>query len=41
MEYARKSMDEIEIIGPEGRNDYRKLNSYPSKVSARCIFYRC
>lgn len=36
MEYARKSMDEIEIIGPEGRNDYRKLNSYPSKVSARC-----
>lgn len=38
MEYARKSMDEIEIIGPEGRNDYRKLNSYPSKVSARCIF---
>jgi hypothetical protein len=35
MEYARKSMDEIEIIGPEGRNDYRKLNSYPSKVSTR------
>ena len=39
MEYARKSMDEIEIIGPEGRNDYRKLNSYPSKVSARCSLF--
>lgn len=34
MEYARKSMDEIECIGPESRNDYRKLNSYPSKVCA-------
>jgi hypothetical protein len=47
MEYARKSMDEIEIIGPEGRNDYRKLNSYPSKVrtspgrSARKVARAC
>lgn len=32
MEFARKSMDEVEIIGNEGRGDYRKLNSYPSKV---------
>lgn len=38
MEFARRSMDEVEIIGNEGKGDYRKLNSYPSKVIA-CHFF--
>ena len=32
LEFSRKSMDEVEIIGDESQHDYRKLNSYPSKV---------
>ena len=33
LEFSRKSMDEVEIIGDESGTDFRKLNSYPSKVT--------
>jgi len=40
LEFARKSMDEVEIIGGETSHDYRKLNSYPSKVR-RALVHEC
>lgn len=33
MPYIKQSVDEVELQGPEGRYDTRKLNSYPSKVT--------
>jgi len=35
MEFLKQARDEVEIKGPEGKYDIRKLNSYPSKVECR------
>jgi len=36
MEFTKQSKDEVELKGPEGKYDTRKLNSYPSKVTV-CV----
>ena len=41
--FLKQTSDEVEIQGGEGKSDYRRLNSYPSKVlpvcgRAACVF---
>ena len=41
--FLKQTSDEVEIQGGEGKSDYRRLNSYPSKVlpvcgCAACVF---
>ena len=42
MEFLKQARDEVELKGPEGKYDTRKLNSYPSKVCTcdfACFLY--
>ena len=39
--FLKQTSDEVEIQGGEGKNDYRRLNSYPSKVLFVCTCTAC